>query len=160
MAGLRAVKAKMMHLRTNIRKLATDSVVETKETLLALNKEQLLEGKNKYGLDLAPTYLDDPYFKSREAAQRYSDWKDRITPNPKRKKGVPNLFIVGTYHNSIEATLQGNKLEVTASFSQAKSIENKYTGLYGLSAPFKQRYIETDVRPLLYNKIRTSLKSA
>src|SRR5690349_16298463 len=72
------------------------------EDMERLNRKQLLEGKLSTGRDLHPTYLEDPFFKTKEAAQKYSDWKDKITPNPKRKKGVPNLYITGPFHRSID----------------------------------------------------------
>lgn len=114
-----------------------------------LNKAQLFAGKNKDGQDLSPTYLNDPYFKTREAAQRYSDWKDKITPNGLRTPGVPNLFINGTYYNSWQTRIAGGRIETQASYERAKSIEDKFSNdVYGLDDPNMKKYRDI-VRPLI-----------
>ncbi len=131
--------------------LSTDALVE-------YNKRQLLEGKTNEGIDIAPTYLNDPYFKSKEAAQRYSDWKDRITPNPKRKSGVPNLYIVGAYHNSINLKRSGNSLRFNSSFPGAASIAQKFEHIYGLGGEIKREFNGQVLRPNIMVEIRKQVK--
>jgi len=139
-------------------KICVDVIVENKDELLALNKEQLLEGKNNEGGDM-PSYLNDPYFKSLKSAQAYSDWKDEITPNPKRKKGVMNLFIVGTYHDSIELTIEGLKINYQASFL-GPEIESKHPNIYGLGPEKRIEYKEKFTLPVFKKKMEkaTGLK--
>jgi len=134
--------------KTSIETVCGSAVNATKEPMLTLNKQQLYDGKTRSGNDLSPTYLEDPYFKSREAAQRYSDWKDEITPNPKRKKGVPNLFIVGAFHNSIGVKVMAGNIEFSSSFPKAQSIEEKFTeGIYGLGGEYKGEYLVKNLAP-------------
>lgn len=124
------------------------AVDQTKENLLSLNRQQMFDGKTETGGDISPSYLEDPYFKSRESAQRYSDWKDKITPNPKRKKGVPNLFIVGTFHDSISIEVAGSSIKFQSSFEKASAIVSKFSGnIYGLGGEYKADYIVTDLSP-------------
>ena len=123
--------------------IAGATISESKDLILAKNREQLLEGKLSTGKDITPSYLDDPYFKSKEAAQRYSDWKDEITPNPKRKKGTPNLIITGPYHRSIDLKVTGEDFEFLSSFKNAKDIEKKFTeNVYGLDDDNKEELID------------------
>lgn len=125
----------------NQAEVASAAVDETKEILLEKNREQMLEGRNKNDDDLSPGYLDDPFFKSREAAQRYSDWKDDITPNPKRKPGVPNLFINGLFHSELKIDVKGLKIDFTSGYIQNEVFE-KYDGLMGLGPDKKREYAE------------------
>ena len=85
-------------------------IENTKEQILIKNKQQLMEGIKGDGNEITPSYLNDPYFKTKESAQRYSNWKDKITPNSKRKSGTPNLYINGFYHNTIEINVKGEKI--------------------------------------------------
>ena len=124
------------------------AVAQTKDQLLTINKRQLFDGKLRTGQDLSPTYLEDPYFKTPAAAQRYSDWKDRITPNPKRKKGVANLFIDGTYHGSIEITVDGDIIHYGSTFAHADAIEAEFTeNIYGVGGEYKSEYLDGSLRP-------------
>jgi hypothetical protein len=114
---------------------------ETKEEYLSLNKEQLLEGKTNKGENM-PSYFDDVYFKTKEAAKKYSDWKDRITPNPKRQKGISNLYINGMFHNSIDISVR-NKALLLRSTMNAEDIEAKNPDIYGLNGEKLGEYKET-----------------
>ncbi|MCL1942626.1 MAG: hypothetical protein FWF54_03630 [Candidatus Azobacteroides sp.] len=92
----------------NIEEMIQDIVKDDSGTLLDIQKEQLMAGQDNEGNPLTPSYRDDPFFKTLEAAQRYSDWKDRITPPTgtraysERPKGTPNLFINGYWQSGIK----------------------------------------------------------
>lgn len=141
----------------DVEQAAQQSVANTVEEVLQYNLEQMMEGKRQDGEDISPSYLDDPYFKSKEAAQRYSDWKDEITPNPKRKKGIPNLYIVGAFHGSIRATVSGGIIKFDSSFPEAEEIEAKFDKIYGLNAEKRTVYIAEHLRPELMKNVRNKL---
>jgi hypothetical protein len=157
MGGIRETYRKLQRAKENIPIVAQNAIDETKDFYLDLNREQLMEGKNKVGENLSPSYLDDPYFKSKESAQRYSDWKDKITPNPKRQKGIPNLYINGVYHNSIKSRVINGKIVIDSSFKSANEIEGTYKGVYGLSTPFQVDYIKK-LRPVFNQLFLQKLK--
>jgi hypothetical protein len=146
-------------LYDRVKQLDTDQIIEesmasTKDALLELNKDQLFEGKLSTGADITPSYLDDPYFKTREAAQRYSDWKDRITPHSNRKKGTPNLFINGYLHNSFTVEVTGSGINFNTSASFGNKVVGKYgDNIWGLNATFKAEYLSEFVSPLIKEKI-------
>jgi hypothetical protein len=138
----------------NIEQAAIEAFQEHKGRYLILNKEQLLEGKLSTGQDLHPLYFNDPFFKTPEAAKRYSDWKDKITPHSKRKKGVPNLYIIGTYHGSIQLEIVGNEYELHSEYKDAASIESKFTNnIYGLNEEKAEEFIEDGMEETFYGKI-------
>jgi hypothetical protein len=142
----------------DIAAIASVSLKEKKEDYLALNLEQLMEGKRRDGLDLSPSYFQDPYFRSVAAAQRYSDWKDKITPNSKRKKGVPNLFITGPFHESIGIEIIDQDIDISSSSNMASSIENKFSNdIYGLNEEKSEELIDNGLEDSFDNKIREQL---
>jgi hypothetical protein len=95
-------------------------VDDKKEELVMLQKEQMLEGRGFDGDWIRPFYSENPFFKSAASALRYAEWKQRITPNPQRPLDVPNLFITGYFHDSIEAKMSGRAfiLQPTNSFGE------------------------------------------
>lgn len=114
-----------------------------------LNKQQLLAGRRSDGQEITPGYLEDPYFKTRAQAQAYSDWKDRITPNPLRRPGVPNLFINGYYHDSRHITILGEKIIYHADY-KGEEIEQKYGDeINGVGGDFKVAFLQLHIRPSL-----------
>lgn len=130
------------------------SLEQTKDALLDLNRDQLYDGKTRDGRDLSPTYQEDPYFKTAEAAQRYSDWKDKITPNPNRKSGVPNLFINGYLHNSMAVKISGQNVFYSASAPFGNEVEQKFTDkIYGLGGVYKEEYLKQDLGPVFRSSI-------
>ena len=132
----------------NMTDIAEEVLNKTAPVALEANKDQLYDGKLSTGEDISPTYLEDPYFKSKESAQRYSDWKDAITPNSRRKKGVPNLFINGAFYRSIEVQAKGGGLLYHSSFFKASDIESKFsTNVYGLGGEYRDNFLQANLEP-------------
>lgn len=145
---------KVQALEAQTDQLITSSLEQTKDALLDQNRDQLYDGKTRDGKDLSPTYLEDPYFKTREAAQAYSDWKDRITPNSIRKPGVPNLFINGYLYNSIGVKISGQNVFYSASASFGNEVEQKFTDkIYGLGGVYKMEYLKESLGPVFRSSI-------
>lgn len=106
---------------------------EDEGLLLELMKDQLFAGLDGDGNPLRPTYQEDPYFKSREAAQRYSDWKDTMfqrTHNDlftRRPPGTPNLIITGTlFYHTLVASVGNDSLIINAQSPIIGKLEGKY----------------------------------
>lgn len=114
-------------------------------------REQLYSGVDGRGAYLSPDYSSDPWFQSHRAGyyddnagmfvscylhpERYIEWKQRITPPQAserlglapRPTGVPNLFIVGTFHMSITAHATGQGVQIgTEGWDEGPSVESKY----------------------------------
>lgn len=158
MATIRAFKNRLISLKEQTVEVASTSIKKTGTNLVLLNREQMLEGKRRDGKDISPSYFEDPWFKSIEAATAYSEWKDRITPNPKRKKGVPNLIIIGTFHNSITVDVTGETLKFNSNFPAAADIERKFTGMiYSLNVEKRTIYVREFLRPEFMTGIRFQL---
>lgn len=157
MATIKSFKQKLERL--NVADEAGKAIATTTTELVDFNRQQMMEGKRRDGNDISPSYLEDPWFKSLKQAQAYSNWKDRITPNPERKKGVPNLFIVGTYHNTIEAFMRDKKIVFHSTFDGAADIEKTFGDeIYGLNAEKRVEYIKEFLRPEFIKNIKISLQ--
>lgn len=102
-------------------------------------REQLYSGLDGTGHLLNPTYDNDPYFKEegfwKDNAQGYKRWKASITPPvqsenlflPPRPIEVPNLFITGTFHESIYVEKSEFGVNIgTRGFQDGPLIEKKY----------------------------------
>ncbi|MCR5044649.1 MAG: hypothetical protein K6A93_11055 [Bacteroidaceae bacterium] len=101
--------------------------------------EQLYSGLDGNGQYLSPTYDEDPYFNEENRwkgkSRQYKEWKQRITPPmqgemlflPPRPVEVPNLFIIGTFYDSIRTERTSDSLRVyTGGFRDGPVIERKY----------------------------------
>lgn len=100
---------------------------------------QLLEGKGSDGKDLHPFYTEDlkpsGYFKSRESAQRYMDWKRTLSypANVRRNPNAPNLYITGVFHDDLNVDFRANELAIVPDTGYAANIMAKYGfGVFGL----------------------------
>lgn len=124
-------------------------------------REQLYSGIDGNGAPLSPSYSRDPWFQNPRAGfydesagmfvscyrapQRYVEWKSRITPPEAssrlglsaRDADTPNLFIVGTFHGSIDARATARGVEIfTAGWDEGPAVERKYgSQIFGLSEP-------------------------
>lgn len=135
-------------------KAAADSLHENEIAYIDILKRQLWMGKGSDGNDLSPGYLEDPYFKSREAAQRYLNWKKKITPGSGRNPNAPNLFITGLYYGSLSAKSDLSGLSISSSASFGIDIETKYKGRANiLGGPFRKEFIFDIARPSFLKNI-------
>ena len=137
--------------------------------------------KNNYGQGingndkpLRPTYLNDPYFNTKEAgywyknAKGYAAFKQRVAPlmysslinAPVSSKGTPNLIITGEFHDSITAVPaidKGLRIE-SVGISFSGDIEKKYgqaiykVGSYARKA-FMERHIKQGIAIILENSV-------
>jgi hypothetical protein len=84
-----------------IERLAGLSIVQHSEKVVDLIRSQLWDGKKSDGQNITPSYLDDPFFKSRKQAEGYRNWKNSITKNSNRDPDTPNLFINGYFYDTL-----------------------------------------------------------
>ena len=107
---------------TEFEQACAECLTQNKSIVEDLIGEQLYSGLDGDTNSLRPSYSDDPFFdiKGRwyHDSDGYIEWKKKITPPitsprlnlPPRPVDVPNLYITGTFHESIRATVNGGKL--------------------------------------------------
>jgi len=140
-------------------KVITDVMTENIQVLGEINLSQMYAGKTRAGIDLSPTYLEDPYFDDKggvAAAMRYSNWKDRITPSPKRKRFVPNLIINGYYYSSRQVAVSGNKIVYSSAYIEQDIIDKYGPEVNGLGGEYKSEFLTQHIGPAVRSQI-TSL---
>jgi hypothetical protein len=111
------------------------------------NRNQLWDGKNAEDKDLSPKYSEDPYFKTREAGERYAKWKQVITPSPNRDPDVPNLYINGAFYRKIFARIQSKFIDVITSSNLGAAIVSKYRNILGLTIKNKELFAKERISP-------------
>ena len=162
--------ADLLHVAKVIRDIADgfeENVLKCMEENNALVgdlvREQLYCGVDGNGEYLSPSYDNDPYFKEegpwKGRAQAYKLWKYEITPPMvglrtsihARPYDIPNLFIDGTFHDSIKAKLMKDGLDIyTSGFEDGPTIERKYgDNIFNLTDDSKDFFILYKLQPHL-----------
>ena len=110
------------------------------QDIIEQQRIQLLEGKNSDGEDMHPYYTEDVkprgYFRTKESAQRYADWKQTLSYpySVKRNPNAPNLYITGVFHDDLNISFGPDSLSIVPDTSYAANIMKKYGfGVFGLS---------------------------
>jgi len=162
MGTIRQVKERYGRAFNALPSAIADTVQQTSGVLLELNRDQLLQGRNADGELISPTYTEDPYFKTREAAGRYAKYKYLMEMQHKARMSfvelygekptdVPNLLITGTMffnHFFIKVTKEAYTISSTG--EAAPDIERKYNNrLYGLAPLSKEFYYFGFIRPTI-----------
>lgn len=148
-----AAKAATIDQDKILKEILDDQVLEAK--IIELNKNQMLAGIGSDGQAL-PRYVDDPFFKSIEAAERYAAWKEKISPNKSKDVEVMDFYITGQFHSTIEMKNEDTYF-IMSSDSQIKdSVKSKAEAL-GLNQESISE-ITPEVRQKLINSVREKLK--
>lgn len=138
---------------------------ENKSIIRDCIQEQLYSGVDGTDRCLAPTYDNDPYFNEpgpwQNKPERYKRWKEKITPPissyllnlPPRPTEVPNLFITGTFYDSIRLKKSSTGVDVfTEGFIDGPDIQKKYgDNIFSLGSSAKEYFIMMYLRPWLEN---------
>src|SRR6185437_364222 len=122
-------------------------VEDNTDAIADLQREQMLEGRGVDGEYIRPFYSENPFFKKPGAAQRYAEWKQKITPNAKRPLDVPNLFINGKFHDSLSAKVDGEVFEIETSAEFGDKVFEVHQNAQGLDAEKRLEFAETITLP-------------
>ncbi len=131
MPGISSIKQFIVRLREIETGLSNGSYIREelepkRELINAEQREQLMEGKASDGNDIRPYYTEDPFFKTKEDALRYAAYKQKITPNSKRKRDAPNLYINGKFHSELEVQFRKEDMVIDGITPYAKGIVREY----------------------------------
>lgn len=163
MATIGRASAKVEAWAAGIRRML-ESLIQSNSSLVTdCIREQIESGQDGNGKSLSPTYLNDPYFdkfgnKAHIMAERYRDWKLRITPPeqggllglPPRDADVPNLRINGYYQDSISAVKKSGGVSIGSTAVFQSEIANKYGGdIYKMGDEARKYFKENITEPAL-----------
>ncbi|MBF0651292.1 hypothetical protein IR083_20955 [Dysgonomonas sp. GY75] len=132
---------------------AIDFCVENnRDEILSLNRDQMLYGRDANGNILTPDYHNDPYFETKEAAEKYAQHKYDIESEHeslikhkniygKKPKDTPNILITGRwFQNEMYILTRSKSFELGSTGIKARQIEEKYNPVLGLSPESKQYF--------------------
>ena len=125
-------------------------LTDKQENIVNQVRSQLMDGMDGGGKGLRPTYLEDRFFKTRQQAIGYMNWKQKITPNSRRAPESPNLFINGFFHSLLFLKVEKDQAMVTTSDSFGNNIVEKYgQSAFGVNNLF----IQEEIFPLLKGEV-------
>ena len=163
MASIYEVARIIRRYADGIEKETVDCMDSNKGVVRDCIQEQLYSGLNGEERLLQPTYDDDPFFNEegpwKGSAEKYKRWKERITPPvqshllnlPPRPVEVPNLFILGTFYDSISIKKGNDGIETYSDgFTDGSSIIRKYgDNILALGPTAREYFILNHLRPWL-----------
>lgn len=77
-AGLHSRLTELQRRLETLPDALADCIEYNKDELLQLRKDEMLLGRDSDGHPFTPGYTEDPYFKSKQAANAYADYKHSI----------------------------------------------------------------------------------
>jgi len=168
MGTIKAVMDKYLRAYRSLDSLLPSLVSETSDVILDLNRDQLLQGRDADGNLLYPTYLNDPYFKSYKAAERYSRMKYLLESRHIRRMSfpllygekptdVPNLIVRGNFHEGMFIRVSKDSYTIDSSYTEADDINAKYRHrVYGLAPKSVEYYYFGWIRPRILNHYKNT----
>lgn len=167
--GIRDLLKRVEKVKSKLNKVGEtigDVVEAEKETILSLNKDQMLLGRNADGKEFTPSYLNDDYFTTPEKAIRYAEMKYRLEPEhtiritnptlyPSKGKDTPNLIVTGKFQDGMFIEANKDSFTIDSNYIESQEIENKYGGLvFGLSPESKEffykHYLKDKLKRLIF----------
>lgn len=146
------------------------TITDNKDVLLALNRDQMLLGRDNEGNVLSPSYLNDPYFSSPEKAQAYARMKYGLEPYhksmlwfpmqlyPDKERNTPNLIVTGSFQDAMFITASSNSFTIGSTYIDSEDIETKYHNkVFGIAPNSKEYFYREFIRTLLINALNGQL---
>ena len=162
MGTIKQIKDRYVAAYNALMPAIAETVQQTSGDIMALNRDQLLQGRDADGNLISPTYMQDPYFKSQEAAAKYSKMKYMMEEGHKQRMtfpemygekptDVPNLLVTGTlFFNHFFISVTREAYTIGSTGEAAPDIEQKYNNrLYGLTPKSKEFYYFMFIRPTI-----------
>lgn len=163
MTRLGVLSDRLSQLSTELVGFMRESMKNEETNIIDLQRTQLLSGKRADGKDITPLYTEDSYFKSAESAQRYADWKAKMTYPKKVERNplAPNLYIAGVknegrFHSELGVEFREDEMEFVGTTAYSKKIMAKYPDTFGLTDE-SFGTIKDSVSQSLITKIKTYL---
>lgn len=140
----------------NLSDIVLGLAMEATPSIVDLNRNQMYEGETNEGKDISPKYSEDPYFKTKESAARYAEWKQKITPGKKRKKDVPNLFINGAFYDSLYAKIYNQEIIVNSDTMLGRKVIGGHKKVLGLNKE-SLKTVSSNIKEPLINTLKNEL---
>lgn len=173
--NIKEMRERIGRVKDGIRPEILQCMGDNRHEMVVSVREQMYSGVDGRDAPLSPSYSQDPYFREPRAGffdedagqwvpcfmhpERYIAWKMRITPPeasqrlglPARGSDTPNLFIVGTFHGSVDARATQQGVEIfTFGWDEGPAVERKYgSQIFALGNPAVGHFNENFLWPWL-----------
>jgi hypothetical protein len=173
-ATIAEFRRKFNAFHSTLNDAVSSEAAQTSDVILALNRDQMLYGRDALGNVLKPDYLDDPYFQKfkdpLKKAVQYKKMKialedlhynrigfQSIQLFPDKSPDTPNLLVNGNWFmNYLFINISKEGYEVSSTGQVTSDIEQKYGKVFGLAPASKTYYWNGFLRRALlehYEKI-------
>jgi hypothetical protein len=106
----------------NFEALAMQHIEAVKGYIASLNRSQMTKGLGNDG-EYMPTYLEDPFFKTRAQAIGYMNYKRKVSPNTQKPAEVRDYYINGYTHIRVQPVVGGNDVTMVANVKWADKMK-------------------------------------
>ena len=132
----------------DLQAIGVSVIVDTKDELIKLNKEQLMDKGEDKNLVKLKSYRSASY--ARKKNQR----------NPFPGLGTPDLYNTGAFQNAFQLKINSkNSFDIYSSNGKSGDLQKKYgKAIFGISDPNKQEYADDYMQPALVREVRKILK--
>ena len=130
----------------NLQKIYEETIVQEEETILNLNREQLLEGKTNKGQKIKPKYKSLPY----------ANKKKKL--NPKAGFKTPDLKLSGGLHSKLELKNKSGVFTFDTDVPYKKYVIPKYDDVLGLSLDSQKIFVNNEFIKEYNEKIRNQMQ--
>lgn len=124
-------------------KAAEAAMSATTVPLLAINKEQMKAGYNRFDEKIGDS---KPYKNADYAFEKY-----RLNPLP--GLGNPDLDLTGSFQAEMAAIVANGTLSIKSADPKNDKLTSEYPDIFGLGGPFKVKYLSEDLRPAFSNLV-------
>lgn len=134
------------------------------EMMCGMQRRQLMSGERSDGERMRPSYFEDPFFKSKESARRYANYKAKVFGTADRHYSSPNLYINGYFHAGFRVRFGAESVEmdngrkvIAGRSGRTQNLYEKYgKSSFGLNPGNWGKVLE-EAAPLLIEKIREAI---
>lgn len=132
----------------DLQAIGVSVIVDTKDELIKINKEQLMDKGEDKNLVKLKSYRSASY--ARKKNQR----------NPFPGLGTPDLYNTGAFQNAFQLKINSkNSFDIFSNNSKSGDLQKKYgKAIFGISDPNKQDYADDYMQPALVREVRKILK--
>jgi len=169
MATIREIKEKYEKAYNALHDTISGVVQQNQDVLINLNRDQLLQGRDASGQLFNPTYTQDPFFKTKEKAQRYlkkkknleSEHRARLSFSElygRKPDDVPNLLVTGAwFFNHFFINTTKNEYTINSNGLVASDIAQKYPHVYGIAPKSAEWFYFNYIRPAIVTLYKNEL---
>jgi len=123
-----------------------NAIDETGNVIALLNKEQLMDGNEKTGYQISPSYRTHKYARAKQSM------------NTRPPYGIPDLRLTGEFYRGFEVKTFVDRFEISSTDEKTNDLIDKYgEDIFGLNEENKVKYWNENLQPAIVRHIKGKL---